>query len=112
MAELDFESKIAQLTNPIQDHVVEELIDWAKAKKEKLQWQRKGRENIRKWNKQNPLKKYQIPVPRGPLAIFGSKLLGPLQWMMPGTLHSGELTHAQRRDTHHPNTNIWGYTGD
>ena len=103
MAELKIDSIMAQLANPIQDHVVEELIDWAK---EKL-LHRKSRKNFDKW-----LKKEGYPVPKGPLAKVGTKLLGPLQWMMPGTLHSGELTHAQRRDTHHPNTNIWGYTGD
>ena len=101
MAELDFESKIAQLTNPIQDHVVEELIEWAKKKRHK----RKLRKELNKLFPNNTIAK-------PPLAKFGSKFLGPFQWMLPGTLHSGELTHAQRRDTHHPNTNIWGYTGD
>ena len=42
------------------------------------------------------LKKEGYPVPKGPLARFGSKLLGPLQYMMPGKAMAPDLTDKER----------------
>ena len=95
MAELDFESAIAQLTNPIQDHVVEELLEWIKDKRE----DRRIRKNVSKWYKDrypanHPYLNKKIPI--GPLAKFGSKLIGPLQFMTPGKAMAPDLTEEER----------------
>jgi hypothetical protein len=66
----------------------------------------KAYDKIGKWDFLKKPSFYLGPLSKA--ATLSSKLIGPLQYMLPGKLHSGELTEEQIRGVHHPNASIWG----